>query len=331
MRAIASEASLRHPLPSLRRRWRGRVWLALSCALFAQSAQAARTFDVGPGADAYGSVQAAIDAAVAQGDAATIRIAAGTWRGVVDVPPGAPALRLTGAGAAQTRIVHDHDAARIDPRSGQPFGTYGSATMFVRADDFHAEHLTIANDAGPVGQAVALVVDGTRASFDGVHLLGHQDTLYLRKAGTRAWFRDCRIEGTVDYVFGAATALFERCTLHSVGDGYLAAPSTPAEQAHGFVFRDCTITAAPAVTRVHLGRPWRPHGATRFERCRIDAPVPSEGWHDWGKPANRDTARFAEHANTGTGSALQGRVSWLRDTDAGPDTATLMQDWRPFE
>ncbi len=313
------------------RRWRGRVCLALALALLAPAALAERVFDVGTGDAAFDDVQAAVDAAVAGGEAATIRIAAGIWRGVVDVPPDAPALRLIGAGTQHTRIVQNHYASRIDPRTGQAFGTYGSATLFVRADDFHAEHLTIANDAGPVGQAVALVVDGTRASFDDVHLLGHQDTLYLRNAGTRAWFRDCRIEGTVDYVFGAATALFERCALHSIGDGYVTAPSTPADQAHGFVFRDCTLTAAPDVSRVYLGRPWRPHGATRFETCRIDAPVPAEGWHDWGKPDNQATARFAEHGNTGPGSALDGRVSWLRDTASAPDTATLMQDWRPFE
>lgn len=294
------------------------------------AAMATRVLDVGMRDSAFTDIQAAVDAAVADGHAATIRIAAGTWRGVVDVPPGAPALRLVGAGTEQTRIVNDHYASRIDPRSGRPFGTYGSATMFVRADDFHAEQLTIANDAGPVGQAVALVVDGTRASFDGVHLLGHQDTLYLRKAGTLAWFRDCRIEGTVDYVFGAATALFERCALHSVGDGYITAPSTPAGQAHGFVFRDCTLTAAPGVTRVYLGRPWRPHGAAHFSGCRFDAPVLAEGWHDWGKPENRQTARFTETGNSGSGSALDARVPWLRDAGA-PDTATLMQDWRPFE
>lgn len=292
---------------------------------------AERMFEVGHGEDAHATVQAAVDAAVAAGDAATIRIPAGIWRGVVDVPPGAPALRVVGAGAARTHIVHDHYASRIDPRTGEGFGTYGSATMFVRADDFHAQDLTIANDAGPVGQAVALVVDGTRAAFERVHLLGHQDTLYLRKAGTLAWFRDCRIEGTVDYVFGAATALFERCALHSLGDGYVTAASTPAGQAHGFVFRDCVLTAAPGVSRVYLGRPWRPHGATRFEQCRFEAPVPAEGWHDWGKPGNQATARFAEHGNTGPGSALGGRVPWLRDTAAGPGTATLMQGWRPFE
>lgn len=292
---------------------------------------AERVLAVGHDGGAFETIQSAVDAAVAAGDAATIRIMAGTWRGVVDVPPGAPALRFIGAGASETRIVNDHYAGRIDPRTGEPFGTYGSATMFVRADDFHAEQLTIANDAGPVGQAVALVVDGTRASFRNVHLLGHQDTLYLRKAGTLAWFRDCRIEGTVDYVFGAATALFEGCALHSVGDGYVTAPSTPAEQAYGFVFRGCTLSAAPGVTRVYLGRPWRPHGATHFAGCRFAAPVPAEGWHDWGKPENQKTARFAETGNSGPGSALEGRVSWRADGGAPPGPVTLMQGWRPFE
>lgn len=272
-----------------------------------------------------------IQSAVGGGAPARIRIAAGTWRGVVDIPPHAPPLILQGAGAEATRLVHDHFAGRIDPRTGEPFGTYGSATMFVRADDFTAEALTIANDAGPIGQAVALVVDGARAAFRDVHLLGHQDTLYLRKAGTQVWFRDCRIEGTVDYVFGAATALFERCTLHSVGNGYVTAASTPGGQDYGFVFRDCRLTAAPDVSRVYLGRPWRPHAAVLFAGCLLDAPVPAAGWHDWGKPAQRATARFGEAGNRGPGSDQTGRVSWRHPDPDVPMPATLFGSWRPFE
>ncbi|WP_052772958.1 pectinesterase family protein [Luteimonas sp. FCS-9] len=288
-----------------------------------------RVFVVGDGG--FGDVQAAVDAAVAAAGPATIRIGAGTWRGVVDVPPGAPPLRMVGAGATRTRLVQGHFAARIDPATGQPFGTYGSATMFVRADDFSAEALTIANDAGPVGQAVALVVDGTRAAFRDVHLLGHQDTLYLRTGGALAYFGDCRIEGTVDYVFGGATALFERCTLHSVGDGYVTAASTPAGAAHGFVFRDCRLTAAPGVRRVHLGRPWRADAAVLFAGCTLEAPVPAEGWHDWGRPERRATARFSEIGNDGPGAAIAGRVSWRRPVDRVPDAAEVLAGWSPFE
>ena len=306
----------------------------MSLALLAVCGSAAhageRVFEVGQGRG-YGDVQSAIDAAIDTGAPARIRIAAGTWRGVVDVPPHAPPLTLEGAGTGETQLVNDHYASRIDPRTGQPFGTYGSATLFVRADDFTAESLTIANDAGPVGQAVALVVDGTRAAFRNVHLSGHQDTLYLRKAGTLAWFRDCRIEGTVDYVFGGATALFERCTLHSVGDGYVTAASTPEDQAYGFVFRDCSLTAAPGVSRVHLGRPWRPHAAVLFAGCRFDAPVPDAGWHDWGKPEHHATARFGEVGNHGPGSIESGRVSWRQADPDVPMPATLFGHWSPFE
>ena len=110
--------------------------------------------------DAFDTVQSAVDAAVAAGDAATIRIAAGTWWGVIDVPPGAPMLRFIGAGAARTRIVNDHYASRIDPRTGEAFGTYGSATLFVRADDFHAEHAQVDHQGDPENLAVAFAGTG---------------------------------------------------------------------------------------------------------------------------------------------------------------------------
>ncbi|WP_394001569.1 pectinesterase family protein [Luteimonas sp. WGS1318] len=289
-----------------------------------------RDFEVradGPFAD----VQTAVDAAVAGGAPARIRIAAGTWRGVVDVPPDAPPLTLVGAGSTATVLVNGHAASQVDPRTGRAYGTYGSATMFVRSDDFRAERLTIENDAGPVGQAVALVVDGTRAAFDQVHVLGHQDTLYLRTPGAVVWFRDCRVEGTVDYIFGAATALFEGCALHSLGNGYVTAASTPAEQAYGFVFRRCRLSVSAGVSRVYLGRPWRPHAAVLFADCALDAPVPEPGWHDWDQPDARTTARFGTIDTRGAVGTSLPDVPWGGEPSALPTPVMLFGDWRPFE
>lgn len=279
----------------------------------------------------FTSVQAAVDAAVAGGVPARIRIGPGTWRGVVDVPPGAPPVHVVGAGMASTVLVDGRSASHIDPRTGRAYGTYGSATMTVRSDDFRAERLTIENDAGPVGQAVALVVDGTRAAFDQVQILGHQDSLYLRTAGSRVWFRDCRIEGSVDYIFGAATALFDGCALLSLGNGYVTAASTPADQAYGFVFRRCRLSAAVGVSRVYLGRPWRPHAAALFVDCALDAPVPDPGWHDWDKPDARATARFGNVDGRGANGAFLPEAPWAPDAPDVPTPEQLFGDWRPFE
>ena len=280
-------------------------------------------------------MQAAIDAAVSAGIPARIHVRAGTWRGVVEIPAGAPPIELVGDGIDRTVLVNDHFASRIDPATGKPFGTFGSASMFVRGDDFRASRLTIANDAGPVGQAVAVVVVGTRAAFDHVRLRGHQDTLYLQGHDSLAWFGDCEVEGTVDFIFGAGTALFERCTIHSLGNGYVTAAATPQGRPFGLVFRDCTLTAAPGVEQVYLGRPWRDHARVAFLDSTLGGHILPAGWHDWNQPARQATAFFAEAGNSGPGADTPARVPWSHRLD--PEQAAtyardaILGDWRPYE
>ena len=46
---------------------------------------------------------------------------------------------------------------------------------------------------------------------------GFQDTLYTYGKGCRQYYEDCYIEGTVDFIFGWSTAVFNRCHIHSKG------------------------------------------------------------------------------------------------------------------
>lgn len=312
------------------------AWMLLALLAAAQAAIARTPITVATdGQGDYRSVQAAVDAAVAGGAASTIRIRAGNYREVVDIPAGAPPLHLLGDDARNTLIVFDNHASRRNPSTGQPFGTFGSATVFVRADDFTAERLTFANDAGPVGQAVAVAVIGTRAAFRGVRFLGHQDTLYTQGKGGLSYFRDCYIEGTVDFVFGAGSALFENCELHSVGDGYVTAAATLEGSAYGYVFRRCRLTAAPGVKRVYLGRPWREHAQVAILDSELGAHIVPEGWHDWGKPERRNTAVYIEAGNTGPGAANARRVPWSRQSQRVPadafDRTRILGAWKPYE
>ncbi|WP_162406024.1 pectinesterase family protein [Pseudoxanthomonas jiangsuensis] len=313
--------------------------MLLACASAAQAGTApgaVASFSVSAGGDgSHRTVQAAIDAAVAAGVPARIHVTAGIWRGVVDIPTGAPPIELVGDGAGRTVLVNDHFAARINPVTGQPFGTFGSATVFVRGDDFRASRLAIANDAGPVGQAVALAVIGTRAAFEHVRLRGHQDTVYLQGRDSVSWFGDCEVEGTVDFIFGAGTALFERCRIRSLGDGYVTAAATPQGRAFGLVFRDCELAAAPGVRNVYLGRPWRDHARVAFLDSRLGGHILAAGWHDWNQPHRQASAFFAEAGNTGPGAATDARAPWSHRLDpAQAATYTrdaILGDWRPYE
>ena len=281
------------------RRWTTGL-VALLLAASPQLAMAGRPLTVSPTArGAYRSVQAAVDALPAAGG--TIRIAPGTYRGKVDIRR--PHVRLIGTGtdAAGVVIVAGESAAT----SGS---IYASSTVHVSGDDFRARNLSFVNDwesdpAHGSSQAVALAVSGDRAVFDNVRVLGGQDTLYLAAAPgrtTRQLFRNCRIEGHVDFIFGNGRTFFDRCAIHGVDHNTVmyTAPSrnAPGERG-GFVFNRCRFTAGRAPAGVYFGRPWRPYATMVLIDSRVETVMAPGGWREW-KPGLTNDARtvtFAEY------------------------------------
>ncbi len=176
--------------------------------------------------------------------------------------------------------------------------------MYVDADDFSAENLTIQNDAGPVGQALAIRVDGDRVVFRNCRFLGWQDTMLLDRG--RQYIEDSFIAGHVDFIFGGATAFFERAHVHAWRDGYLTAASTPAEQPFGFVFANGQITGDSPNVKTYLGRPWRDFAQVTFLNTRMTDVIRPAGWHNWDRPERERTARFSEFGSTGPGARCGG-------------------------
>ncbi|MCB0639875.1 MAG: pectin esterase [Lewinella sp.] len=260
------------------------------------------------GSGEYTSIQAAIDATKSFPDVAiTIHIKAGVYREKVKVHAWNNHLTLRGEDAATTVISWDDYFDSIDRGRNSTFHT---PTLLVQGDDFTALNLTVENTAGPVGQAIALSVEADRAVFLSCRILGHQDTLYVDGAHARQYFRDCYIEGTTDFIFGAATVLFERCTIHSKANSFVTAASTPEGQPYGFVFLACRLTADEGVDAVYLGRPWRSYARTAFLRCELGAHIRPAGWDNWSTPAREQTTFYAEYENYGPGAQPQGRVPW---------------------
>ena len=247
---------------------------------------------------------------------ATIYVKPGIYRERVYVQREKRHVRLIGEDPATTVLVYDLHANVVGP-DGQKIGTFRTPTLYLDGDDFTVENMTIANDAGPVGQALALAVHGDRVLFRNCRFLGHQDTVFLNRG--RQYFEDCYIEGTTDFIFGGATAWFEDCTLHCLRSSYLTAAATPREEPFGFVFNHCTVTVNDDSVRMFLGRPWRDHAATLFMQTELPAGIHPEGWHNWGRPWAEKTARYAEFANTGPGAVRAERVAWARELD--PTTA----------
>jgi pectinesterase len=192
---------------------------------------------------------------------------------------------------------------------GKPLGTFKTPTATIDADNFTAENITFENSAGPVGQALAIRVDGDRAAFHHCRFLGWQDTILVNRG--RQYFDDCYIEGHVDFIFGAATAWFENCHIHCLRDGYVTAASTPQDQPYGFVFSHCTIDGENGV-KTFLGRPWRLYASVTYLNCDLSDVIRPEGWNDWKKPQAHTTARYAEFNSTGSGSNAQARADWTK-------------------
>lgn len=283
------------------------------------SATGDETFDFVVAQDGSGdfrTVQAAIDAAPDYTGDAPVRILIknGTYRERVTVPANKTGLWLVGENAGQTVITYDVYASQTGS-TGAIVGTAGTATVYLHADDFRAENITFANSAshpqgiGQVGQAVAVCITGDRMRFTGCRFVGNQDTLFTMGTG-RLYFENCHIEGTTDFIFGASTAFFENCTIHSKRNSYITAASTPEGVEFGYVFRNCRLTAAEDITRVHLGRPWRTFAKVVFIGCEMGGHIRPEGWHNWNKPDAERTTFYAEGGNTGPGASTEGRVAW---------------------
>ena len=240
-----------------------------------------------------------------------IFIKKGTYKEKIILPQWLQNIELLGEDRDQTVITYDDHANILYPPTGKGMGTFRTYTLRVDGNDITFRNLTIENNAARLGQAVALHTQGDRLRFIGCRFLGNQDTIYTGTAHTRLWFRDCYIEGTTDFIFGPSTAWFEHCTIHCKADSYITAASTPQDAPFGYIFSDCTITVAPHVSQVYLGRPWRDYGYTLFMNCTLPAQIRPEGWHHWQKEREQ-TARYMEYQNRGEGANAAARVAWSR-------------------
>ncbi len=279
-------------------------------------------------ASPWDDLQAIFDEAPEQ---ATIVLAPGEYRQKTVLRK--KGVTLVGAGADKTRLVFDDYARKLDEQ-GREYVTFRTYTLAVCADDVTIRDLSIVNDAlhpEIKGQEVALTVLGTNFLMENCTLTSTQDTLFagplppdliarydgflndeLRAGGEMVQlYRNCTIEGTVDFIFGCADATFECCTIRSLKDarniGYIAAPAHSLEQEKGFLFDSCRICCEEGVEagRIYLARPWRDYGITAFQNCTLDAHIAPEGFDKWNDTRRDLTARFYEYP------AVPGRVPWI--------------------
>lgn len=285
------------------------------------------------GSGQYKTVQAALNTLSNSNTTPTqIRIKPGTYREKLSVTK--PFVTFCGeTGKTTSTILTYSDGASTLNFSGVAIGTSGSASITIKTNDVSMENITIENSFGVGSQAVALLAQGQRLQFRNCRLLGNQDTLYTH-SGTQ-YYRNCHIQGTVDFIFGAATAVFDNNTIHSVGGGSaLVAPSTEQNVPFGLVFLGGKVTAASNVSKgsVALGRNWRPYGAATYIRTELGQHISAVGWVKMSENT-LDTARFSEYLTTGAGANTSARAPQSKQlTAAQAATYTISNifgSWTP--
>ncbi|XP_073012503.1 putative pectinesterase 14 [Typha latifolia] len=269
----------------------------------------------------FTSVQKAIDAVPDYSPNRTlIAIDSGVYREKVVVWANKTNITMQGKGYLNTSIAWNSTANS----SG---GTVYSATISILAFNFIAYNISFQNTAPPAspgdvgGQAVASRIAGDQAAFYGCGFYGAQDTL-LDERG-RHYFRECFIEGSIDFIFGNGRSLYAECSISSIakqvqgGTGAITGCITAhgrqsAAEKTGFSFVNCSVAGTG---RIWLGRAWGPYATVVFARTYIPSIVAPEGWNDWNDPTRDQSVFFGEFECMGPGANSTQRVLYAKQMD----------------
>lgn len=279
----------------------------------------------GVGKCSYEKVQDAVDVAPTNnaGKRFVIWIKAGVYEEIVRVPLEKKNVVFVGDGMGKTVITGSSNVGIAG------IATFDSATVGVAGDGFMARDLTIQNTAGSLPQqAVAFRSSSDHSILDNCEFIGHQDTLYPHSL--RQFYKSCRIQGNVDFIFGNAAAVFQDCLLlvsprqndpeKGENNAITAHGRNIPAQSTGFVFQNCIVNGTeeymsyyhknPKVHKTYLGRPWKQFSRTVFINCTLEELISPEGWLPWSGDFALETLYYGEFENNGPGARAFGRVPW---------------------
>jgi pectin methylesterase-like acyl-CoA thioesterase len=278
------------------------------------------------GSGQFRKVQDAINAVPADGAPHTIVIAKGIYHETITVPADRMRLTIKGAtGNASDVVIYNDRAHGMAKPGGGVYGTQGSATATFRAADLTVTGVKIMNTFNPsehpeIGpydtQAVVVAAIGDRQVYSNDQFISTQDTVLTKAtaptAQTRQYFRDVYIKGTVDFLFGDATAVFDHSTLEETNrgaalGGNIVAPNTDSSKKYGILITNSTIASSSAADTFTLGRPWHNTptaiGQTLIRDTVLPIGIKTAGpWTDMTPDFSWRSARFFEYNNSGPGA-----------------------------
>ncbi|XP_049355122.1 pectinesterase-like [Solanum verrucosum] len=243
-----------------------------------------------------------------------IFIKAGIYKEYIDIPRKMNHIVFIGEGPTKTKIIGSKNFA-------DGIGTFKTATVAINGDNFMAKDIGIENTAGGIKhQAVALRVSGDMAIFHNCQFDGYQDTLYVHTY--RQFYRDCTITGTIDFIFGDASSVFQNCKMivrKPMANQACMVTAQGRKDRRGvgaIVMQNCEIraenefiSAQPAIN-AYLGRPWKEFSRTIIMQSLIDGFIDPQGWSVWAGDFALNTLFYAEYENRGIGANSNNRVNW---------------------
>lgn len=233
-------------------------------------------------------------------------------------------------GENRKKVILDFDdyAFKIH-EDGRDYNTFRTATCSILGNNCSMQNLTIRNTsvAKTCGQAIALEVYGNYFKANNIDIISEQDTLFLGplqddlkerystfleknklfiEGNLYSKFKNCTIEGNVDFIFGTSSALFYNCSFVSNGKGYVFAPSHSLFQEIGFNAIECKFIAKNKdINDVYIARPWRRYGKINILNCKFAKHIKKEGYIKWNNPHPEIFNRFYEYP------LKEKRISWI--------------------
>ncbi|KAJ3688056.1 hypothetical protein LUZ61_017220 [Rhynchospora tenuis] len=289
------------------------VYALVHSSLGIGSVQVVKTITVDKSGNGnFKSIQKAINS-VPDGNSQWIRIHVhqGNYTEQVKVPTQKRFILLEGEGSDSTIIQWNAHTMPNDKERE-------TAALIVSADNFIARNIAFQNSYDYKSHpdvGVAAAIEGDKCSFYNCKFLGYQDTLCDYQG--RHYFKQCWIEGGIDFIYGRAASIYEGCTLNSIlvdnGPGFFTAHGKVNLSAPGgFVFKGCKITGSG---NMYLGRPWNDHSTVLFYETYMSDIVVPLGWDSW-RQHNMSQVTYAEESCTGPGSNKGQRVQWEKQLSA---------------
>ncbi|KAJ4957390.1 hypothetical protein NE237_024501 [Protea cynaroides] len=246
----------------------------------------AYTITVGkPGYGKFDRIQAAIDSIPSQNNRwIRIAVSPGLYSEKVTVPREKTCVILQGNSREDTVISWNaHSITNL------------SATFTSFADNFVAKNIAFKNTytngksingGSTIKQSLAVELVGDKSSFLECGFYAFQDTLW--DVVGRHYFRNCYIQGAVDFIWGNGQSIYEKCVISvlplpgGVGTGFITAQGRNSlNENSGFVFKGCNVLGIDDTTRTYLGRAYGAYSTVIWYKTQFSNVIVPQGWQAW--------------------------------------------------